>query len=73
MDTTEPSKSRSKLYLKGTCQKGSSKQQGHHFVHGTFQEVLVSREKHPLGVMSKNMIVPFKLYVSSLGGSHTLF
>lgn len=68
-DSTEPRKSRSKLSLKGTCQKGSSKQQGHHFVQGIFQEVLVSKEKCPLGIMSKNIIAPFKLYVNSLGGS----
>jgi len=71
-DATECSKSRSKLPLKGTCQKGSSKQHGHHFVHSTFQEALVSKEKCLLGVTSKITILPFKLYGNSLGGSHTL-
>lgn len=72
-DSTGPSKSRSKFSLKGTCWKGSSKQQGHHFIHGTSQEVFVSKEKCPLGVMSKNITMLIKLYVSSLGASHTLF
>lgn len=71
-DSTEPSKSRRKLSLKGTHQKGNSKQQGHHFVRATFQEVLASEEKYLLVVMSKNKIVPFKFYVSSFGGSHIL-
>lgn len=71
-DSTEPSISRHKLSLKGTRQKRNSKQQGHHLVRATFQELLASKEKYSLVVMSKNKIVPFKFYVSSLGGSHIL-